>query len=210
MMRLALRATIIGDGSSDRALVHVLHWIFAELRVSADVQYADLRILATVPSGLKERARAALKLFPADILFVHRDAEGEEPTFRYAEISNALSGEGLPYVPIVPVRMTEAWFLFDEDAIRTAAGNPNSNIVLNLPRLDRVEALPDPKAVLNAALLTASDLNVRRRSKFRTGTAFLRVAELITSYQALRKLPTFVRLETETAQIVQKIRATRA
>lgn len=210
MTRLELRATFIGDGSSDHALVHVLHWIFAELEISAEIQYADLRILTVLPSGLKERARAALRLFPADILFVHRDAEGEDPASRYAEISGALSKEGLLYVPIVPVRMTEAWFLFDENAIRTAAGNPNGNASLDLPPLDRVEALPDPKAVLNAALLVASGLNVRRRSKFRLGRAFQRVAELIADYQALRSLATFVRLENETAERVRTIRAARA
>ena len=209
MTRLELRATLIGDGSSDRALVHVLRWIFAELDVSAEIQYADLRILSVVPSGLKERARAALRLFPADLLFVHRDAEAAPPASRYTEISDALSSEGLPYVPIVPVRMTEAWFLFDEGAIRTAAGNPNGKAALDLPHLDRVEALPDPKAVLNATLLAASGLNARRRSKLRAGTLFLRVAELIRSYQALRSLATFVRLEAETADRVRSIRAAR-
>jgi hypothetical protein len=205
-----LRATLIGDGTSDRALVHVLDWLFKELHVAASVQYADLSVVAKAPSKLRERAIVALKLFPAELLFVHRDAEGEHPDVRYDEISLSFLNESLCYVPIVPVRMTEAWFLFDESAIRTAAGNPNGTISLKLPPLQRVESIPDPKAVLNTAILDATGKNSRRRSTYRTGRAYLRVAELISDFRALRRLDTFQRLETETARNVEKILGSRA
>jgi hypothetical protein len=96
--------------------------------------------------------------------------------------------------------MTEAWFLFDEVAIRTAAGNPRGTMPLSLPPIERVEALPDPKAVLRDALLDASGLSGRRRDKFRAGQAFQRVAELIESYRALRVLPSFGYLESAIAR----------
>ena len=64
MSEQMLRATLIGDGTSDRALVHVLAWIFTELKVPSEVQYADLGILSVVPAGIRDRARAALRLFP--------------------------------------------------------------------------------------------------------------------------------------------------
>jgi hypothetical protein len=193
--RRRIRATLIGDGTSDRVLVHVLRWILAELHTASEIHYADLGILSIVPSGIRDRARAALKLFPADLLFVHRDAETAPPSHRHEEISRALADEGLRFVPIVPVRMTEAWFLFDEASIRMAAGNPHGMNPLELPPLHRVEAVQNPKLVLQAALLEASGLPTRRRSKFRVSQAFHRLAELIENYGALRALTAFVELE---------------
>jgi hypothetical protein len=39
------------------------------------------------------------------------------------------------HIPVVPVRMTEAWLLADEFAIRSAPGNPNGTQSLDLPDL---------------------------------------------------------------------------
>lgn len=69
-------------------------------------------------------------------------------------------------MPVVPVRMTEAWLLFDQLSIRAAAGNPRGVEELNLPKLDTIENIPDPKATLYKALTLASGLSTRRRSKF--------------------------------------------
>lgn len=195
-----IRATLIADGPSDRVLVNVLEWIFSTLNVNGQIRHADLRTLATRPVGILERARCALRLYPADLLFVHRDAEAEPAANRYREISDVLASESLRYVPVVPVRMTEAWFLFDESAIRIAASNPNGKVELSLPAIDRLEALPDPKAVLRAALTEASGLPPRRRQKFQTSTAFQRLAELIDDYTALRALESFRQLEESTRQ----------
>jgi predicted ATPase len=63
-------------------------------------------------------------------LFVHRDAERELLEKRVAEIHSVVSEAAQtklvpPVVCVIPVRMQEAWFLFDESALRRAAGNPN-------------------------------------------------------------------------------------
>ncbi len=58
---------------------------------------------------------------------------------------------------IVPVRMQEPWLLFDEQAIRWAAGNPGGKTALALPRLTQLESLPDPKETLYGLLVTASE-----------------------------------------------------
>jgi hypothetical protein len=93
--------------------------------------------------------------------------------------------------------MTEAWLLFDEAAIRQAAGNPRSTTPLCLPSLDKVEDLPDPKTVLNEALIRATDKPARRLRKFRTGQAVQRLAELIQDYSPLRRATAFQALEQE-------------
>jgi len=107
---------------------------------------------------------------------------------------------------IVPVRMTEAWILHDEGAIRAAAGKPLGGVSLELPSLRRVEEVADPKMVLRDALLAASEAKERRRRrKLRDfGRMRHRVAELIEDYEPLRGLDAFRRLELELRRVLDK------
>ncbi len=141
-------------------------------------------------------------MFPCDLLFIHRDAEGEIPDIRYEEINNAVISfaeqyEKTPHVCVVPVRMTEAWLLFDIKAIRRAAGNPNGAMELNLPPLKEVENVHNPKDILFNAFQTASGLNKRRLKKLNKARCRLRLAELIQDFSPLRVLPAFQRLEED-------------
>ncbi|MCJ7687521.1 MAG: DUF4276 family protein [Desulfobacteraceae bacterium] len=164
-----IRYTLISDGSSDRALLPILTWILREKGDIRRVQpeWADLRRLPQPPQTLRERILSAIDLFPCDLLFIHRDAEREDPESRYREIRNALQeatklGFQAPAVCVVPVRMTEAWLLFDEPAIRFAAGNPNGKNPLDMPDLSIIEQVSDPKDVLFEILREASGLRGRR------------------------------------------------
>jgi hypothetical protein len=89
--------------------------------------------------------------------------------------------------------MTEAWFLFDEPAIRRAAGCPNGDMDLRLPPLKSVESMPDPKALLLETLRTASNLSGRRLKKFEPDR--LRLANLIDDFSPLRALQAFCAVE---------------
>lgn len=147
---------------------------------------------------MSQRIRAALDLYPCDLLFVHRDAEGEDREHRVAEIRHHLGElEGQTAVCVVPVRMQEAWFLFDERAIRLAADNPAGRVPLSLPPLDRVEASPDPKSVLFALLQDASGLRPGRKRSFDPGLRLHRLAELIEDDSPLRQLPAFRAVEQD-------------
>jgi hypothetical protein len=149
---------------------------------------------------LTERIRKAVQSFPCDVLFVHRDAEREAPARRYEEIEEAVSEVGVePAVCIVPVRMTEAWLLIEEPAIRRAAGNPNGSGALKLPSLQRLESIPDPKETLHEALLAASESNGRRLKQFRRDLPMLkhRVSELIEDFSPLRRLSAFQQFERD-------------
>ena len=128
----ALRYTLLSDGSSDQALVPILTWLLRAQGVNGAIQpeWADLRRLRRPPDPLSERISRSLELYPCDVLFVHRDAEGVLPLPRTEEIHQALATVAQqiqvpPTVCVVPVRMQEAWLLFNEGAIRSAAGNPN-------------------------------------------------------------------------------------
>lgn len=189
-----LTYTLLGDGSSDRVLDHPVRWALASMGVGIELgQWADLRHKTPKPSTMAERARAALELYPAPLLLVHRDAERDAHAQRLAEITTALEGATGRYVAIVPVRMTEAWLLHDEAAIRRASGNPSGTVSLRLPAVSDLENVVDPKTMLETALLDASELGGRRRQKRRKEFPQMRArtAELIADYSPLRELPAF-------------------
>jgi hypothetical protein len=143
----SLRCTLLTDGSSDRALATVLYWLLADqqLTTPAIIEWADLRNLRDPPKRLSSRVEKALHAYPCDLLFVHRDAESETPIKRRAEIREALQAVTVPAICVAPVRMQEAWFLFDEAAIRRASGNPAGSVELQLPKLSGCENIPDPR-----------------------------------------------------------------
>ena len=199
-----IRYTLIADGPSDRALLPILTWALRENggvgRIQAE--WADLRRLPQPPQTLHERILNAIDLFPSDLLFVHRDAERENPDNRYREILAALTeatkkGFQTPVVCVVPVRMTEAWLLFDETAIRLAAGNPNGTNPLNLPDLSTIEQIPDPKNFLFEILREASGLTGRRLKSFNMAESRIRITELVCDFSPLGKLSAFERLEKD-------------
>ena len=134
---------------------------------------------------------------------------GEAPhAIRYDEIAQAIaiaseSGFNLRHICIVPVRMQEAWLLFNEQAIREAAGNPNGTVDLALPRLLTVEAIPDPKTVLHDLLRVASELRGRRLKKFNPGGRARQVPEHIKDFSPLWALPAFQRLEADVSHLAK-------
>ena len=203
-----IQYTLISDGSSDRALLPILTWALREkggvMRISGE--WADLRRLPHPPRCLSERILTAIDLFPCDLLFIHRDAEGEDPKTRYAEIDNAIRkaterGFQAPVVCVVPVRMTEAWLLFDESAIRFAAGNPNGKTPLSIPDLSVIEQIRDPKSTLFDLLRKASGLSGRRLKTFDMAESRIRITDLIDDFSPLRELCAFQRLEKDISLI---------
>lgn len=155
------------------------------------------------PWGLRA---SALDPYPCELLFVHRDAESIHPQVRRRGIDEAWTPQtvGQPLVAIIPVRMTEAWLLLDETAIRSASGNPNGTMPLKLPGAARLESLKDPEALLFEALRTASGRAAGRLKAFSPEARRHRVAELTASFEPLRALPSFVRLEAQLQQIFLK------
>jgi hypothetical protein len=201
---MQLRFTLLGDGTFDRALQPILLWLVGQHLPAWELQaqWADLRRLSPQPKGLGERIARAVELFPCDLLFVHRDAEREPREARTAEIRAALRAHALratsqPAVCVIPVRMTEAWLLFDESAIRAVVGVPRGTTTLALPRLRDVEHIPDPKQLLHDALRRASGLRGRRLAAFDAPFHAHRVAEWIEDYALLRQLGAFRALEAE-------------
>lgn len=197
-----LRYLLITDGSSDSCLKYPIEWLLRSHGCGfVEGEWADLRALPESATTLPERVRVALAYYSAELIFVHRDAEGQSIDDRVTEIRTAVAalGDSIPYVCVVPVRMTEAWLLHDKLAICVAAGKPKGGRDLELPPIKQLERLADPKTVLRDALLTASEATGhRRRRKLRDfGVMRHRVAELIDDYGPLRALDGFARLEAD-------------
>ncbi len=201
--------TLLADGTSDRALMRLIAWTLRGQDVAIERgAWADLSRVSPKPRTLSERVGAALELNPCNILFVHRDAERECSATRIAEVREATADLPNLHVPVVPVRMTEAWLLHDEQAIRQASGNPSGTVALDFPTSDPVEELPDPKDKLSAALLTASELSGRRRRKKQRELPRMRtrVAELIDSFAPLRRVPAFERFVADLESVLRTLR----
>ena len=206
-----LRVTLISDGSSDRALLPILRWVLKEQGASLPLrpEWADTRLMRKSSPKLADKIYWGLQSFPCDILFVHRDAENGVPMDRKREVQAALGQVGKfeiipPAIVVVPIRMTEAWLLFNESAIREAAGNPSGSIPLTLPSLSQLESLPDPKSTLYELLKLASELPPRRLRKFPVGQNIHRLADLLDEFSALRQLTAFCGLESEVRSLVDE------
>jgi len=192
-----LRYTLLSDGPADRALMPPITWCIAAHSPNLPIQaeFADFRRLFKPPRGLTNRMLKAVDLYPCDVLFVHRDAENEPAQNRVNEILAAAkelaSDFQVPVVAVVTVRMQEAWFLFNESAIRRASGNPNGKMEFDLPPLSKLEMVPDPKSMLHEALRTFSGLKGRRLKAFGASGHANRVADLIDDFSPLRSLRAF-------------------
>lgn len=188
-----LRLALLADGTGDRALLPILTWSLRS--VAPDVRFFEPEFEVRRGAVGPELERVSRALRP-DILFVHRDAERASLEARRREIP--MNHGGL--VRVVPVRMTEAWLLGDETAIRKAAGNPNGRIQLSLPRVSRLEALPDPKLKLKEVLLEASEhASPRRQQRFMRDIQRCRllVAEYTEDFSFLRQLDAYRAFEED-------------
>ena len=198
----SLSYTLITDGRSDRAFMPILNWLLMDLGLESVIKdtYADLSLDPYPPKSLVDKINRALELYPCNLLFVHRDAEKEPRSIRKEEIEQAVAQAGvkdIPVVCVIPVRMLEAWLLFDEDAIRQAAGNPKGKCKLNLPALNKVESLPDPKNRLLELLEKASELRGRQLKKFNSRGKIHRLANVIDDFSSLYQLSAFQELKQE-------------
>lgn len=208
-----IQCTLITDGSSDQVLQPILEWLLSESEVRYPFQFkwVDFRGLLTPPRRLVDRICVGLNQYPCELLFVHRDAEREPFETRKAEVERALeearTRTNIPKaICVIPVRMSEAWLLFDEMAIREAAGNPRGRGSLELPKLSRLEDLPDPKENLENLLIQASGHSGRDLKKFRQnlGHHKARVVDHVSDFSPLRHLSAFQALEEGIRQVIQE------
>ncbi len=201
-MTHALRYALVADGPTDRVLRHVIDWSVRDLFPAAVIR--EPGFVGRGGADLRATILEARRRHEPDVVIVHRDAEREDPATRRSEIT-AADAEA---TPVVPVRMTEAWLLIDERALRRAAGNPTGRTELGLPAVRRLEDVADPKETLHAALLAAADLaGPRRRRRFarQMPDRIDRLGALIATFAPLRCLPAFRDYEARLKAVLERI-----
>lgn len=193
-MSRQLTFSIVADGGTDRALVPIVQWAVHRLDPDVEVLEPEFRKRSgSVVDYLSSYRTGAM------IVFVHRDAEGVDHATRLAEFAEV---ERRDVVPVIPVRMTEAWLLIDGPSIARAAGRPSAEVVV--PPVAQLESMANPKGRLEQLLLEAGGPHTGRRAKlFKAALPSMRVdvASLITDYSPLEALPSFKEFQAALAQV---------
>jgi len=206
----SIRFTLIADGSSDKALMNIIKWVLDDLFPTTPNKgtYGDFRMLQKPPKKdeVHKQIQFAQHYYPFDILFYHRDAESNNTTIieeRITEIKGQLDAEfNQKIVCIVPVKMMESWLLIDEMAIKKAAGNKNYKNQINLPPINKLETIKEPKEILHNLLKQVSGLKSRRLKNFNVHQAVHLVTEYTTDYTLLRQLSAFNKFEEDLKDVV--------
>lgn len=196
---------LIADGSSDKCLIPVIDFLLQKYfpNLIFEGEWADLTFLPKPPSTLPQKIERTIEYYEPDWIFIHRDAEREDNPLqkRSDEIERAVgavtSFGSKPCIKIIPIRMTEAWLLIDESAIRKAANNPNGTAEIALPSIRKLEELSDPKTLLFDLLKKASGLSGRKLDKLNLFKARYLVAEHIRDYGRLGTLSSFQYVENQ-------------
>ena len=204
-----LRITLLADGTSDKALVPIIEW---QLRRSwrglgnrGDLLLGPIGFEVHGGGDLQRAFDRAIERDRPDIVVVHRDAESVSRAERRSQIPQF---EHRPFAAAIPVRMTEAWLMIDEAAIRKAAGNPNGSGSLDLPKSARIESVKDPKSDLKRLLEVASGLPPGRRlERFRRDlpARIHLVADYIESFDPLDELPSYREFADELGRALQRV-----
>lgn len=100
--------SVVADGGTDRALLPIIEWSIHRLDPEVEILEPEFRKRSGSVHEFLQGYRTG-----SMITFVHRDAESDSLESRLLEF------EDVPQtvVPVVPVRMTEAWLLIDSRAI---------------------------------------------------------------------------------------------
>ena len=217
MHRRMLRFLLLCEGGSDTALVPHLRQLLSCCGAAEVVGTAWPLARVRDPGGagasvLARKIRVVLAVEPGfEVVFIHRDADAAGLEARLDEIVSALREVELldSGVAVVPVRMTEAWVLLDEESIRRVAGNPSGRQALNLPAPARIEDDLNPKRTLEEALVVASGHQGRRMRKFRKKFAAHRriLLEQLPVGHALNDVPAWSRLRQQVSDLVFRLNA---
>lgn len=187
-MTRQLAWALVADGGTDRMLVPIIEWAIHRLDPEVEILEPEFRKrTGSVGNYLGGFSSGSM------LVFVHRDAETESLDQRLAEFEDV---DRRDVVPVIPVRMSEAWLLIDGHAIARAAGAPNARVVL--PQLADLESIADPKQLLGRLLYKAAGSPTGRRAKqFRRDRVNRRVsvARHIGDFSSLEELSAFQRFQ---------------
>ena len=190
------RILFLGEGTSDEGIAVHVERIAEGCGLDVALTVPDLGLLPLKDRTVRGKLEAVMTLGATfDLVVVHRDSDNVDRREREQEIREAveIAVPECPHVAVVPVKMTEAWLVLDEVAIRSVAGNPAGRMSLGLPGPREAERIADPKAVLREALVAASGLTGRKRTIFQRGFSHQRrqLLERLDHNGAVQHLPSW-------------------
>lgn len=111
-------------------------------------------------------------------------------------------------VPVIPVRMTEAWILADVEAFKGVVGTELSAQELGFPRQPhQVEAILDPKSTLKSALSRV--FSRRRRAKKASAPQYYETLSRRISLDNLERVPAFAQFMGDLRSLLQRLQFAR-
>jgi len=174
-------------------LVPIIEWAIHRLDPEVEILEPEFRKrIGSVPDFLRTHESDAM------IIFVHRDSENRPLEHRLREFDDVNRPD---VVPVVPVRMSEAWVLFDGRAIARAAGSPA--VAVSAPKIGDIEGISDPKSRLDELLFHAAGTPTGRHGRNFNRSIVQRrvsVATYIADYGPLEGLPAFRRFQGALAE----------
>ena len=195
-MNRQLAYAVVADGGTDRLLVPIIQWAVHRLDPGVEIVEPEFRKRrGSITDFLRAYRTGAM------LIFVHRDSEGLALEERLHEFDTV---DRQDVVPVVPVRMSESWILFDGSAIAQAAGSTSARVPVPVPGIVQIENIPDPKDRLDELLFQAAGSPVGRRGRnFKRSIAQRRVsvAEYISDYSPLENLPAFRSFQDSLARL---------
>jgi hypothetical protein len=185
-----LSYVLVADGGTDRALVPIIDWAIHRLDPEVEILEAEFR-------KRKGPVKEFLDAFEtgAMIVFVHRDGENANLENRLQEFDGVDRGD---VVPLVPIRMTEAWLLVSAAAIAKAADRPGAAITV--PSVQQLDTIANPKQLLEERLMQAAgNPTGRRRKRFHQSIVDRRinVSSLVEDFSPLEAVPAFQRFQAD-------------
>ena len=192
-MSRQLTYAVVADGTTDRLLVPIIEWAIHRLDPEVEILEPEFRTRSgSVADFLRTYDSTAM------LVFVHRDAEKIPLEQRMKEFDRV---DRPDLVAVIPVRMSEAWILFDGPAIARAAGSPSANV--SVPRLSEIEGIAEPKDRLERLLFEAAGSPGGRRGKvFKRSLVERRVnvARHIGDFSPLERLTAFQQFQRSLAE----------
>ena len=194
-MNRQLVYAVVADGGTDRLLVPIIQWAVHRLDPGVEILEPEFRKRrGSITDFLRAYSTGAM------LIFVHRDSEGLALEERLKEFDTVDRPE---VVPVVPVRMSESWILFDGSAIAQAAGSASALVPVTVPSIVQIENISAPKDRLDKLLFQAAGSPVGRRGRnFKRSIVQRRVsvAQYISDYSPLEHLPAFRSFQDSLAQ----------
>ncbi len=153
-----------GEGNTDNCfLIPLIERILQNLLPQLDIFVTDIHVdKSSRQDETMERVARESRGYALVIFHLDADAPNTQKAYRqrfepgYAKVQRSKGALNKNIVPVIPVRMTEAWMLVDFEAFRKAVGTELSQQRSGFPQHARdVESVPNPKEVFKNAVQNA-------------------------------------------------------